>query len=590
MTTLSTTGANTFNETGSIETVTVGTSGYYDIAADGAQGGAGYGNSPGGLGAMASGEIYLAAGAELEIVVGAVGGAGGSGGGGGGGSFVIEINDGSGALATPIDEVIAGGGGGGGVSSGFGGQAAPTGGRGGNNYSGGAGGVDGLPGQPYAGGGGGFTGGAAGQSGSVSGVTFAGGRGGGSGGAGGFGGGGGAAADGGGGGGGYGGGGGGDTVGGGGGGSYVNANLGADPTLNVTTTTEGAATVDAANAGNGEVVITYEGLPCYRRGSRILTERGSIAVEDLRIGDRVVTASGGLRPVVWLGHRAIDCRRYRNARTVWPVRVAANAFAEGRPARDLWLSPGHSVAIDDVLMQIRALVNGRSVAQIETAEVEYWHVELDAHDILLAEGLPAESYLDCGNRCDFSNGGEFVAAHPDFAPRQWRETCLPLVEDGPQIGAARAKLVARLADEGVELTTEADAHILADGRRVTPMRIGARRLVFALPTDCASIMLRSRTFSPAHVEAESHDFRELGLCVARLQVDGDDVRLDDAALDHAGWQEAEYTDVRFARRWTNGAAPLPSGARLIFVELAGDGYYWREIRPAFVRAARKRRL
>jgi hypothetical protein len=104
--------SDTFNYSGAIQTFTVQTSGFYDIAADGAQGGGGFGSAVGGLGAMASGEIYLQAGATLEIVAGGAGATGAlGGGGGGGGSFVIETNNGS--SAVKVDEVIAGGGGGG---------------------------------------------------------------------------------------------------------------------------------------------------------------------------------------------------------------------------------------------------------------------------------------------------------------------------------------------------------------------------------------------------------------------------------------------------------------------------------------------
>ena len=102
----------TFSSTGEIQKATVEYAGYYDITAEGAQGGSGYDNSPGGFGAKASGLIWLQAGAQLEIVVGSPGDSGQYVGGGGGGSFVIETNDGSGGV--DVNEVIAGGGGGGG--------------------------------------------------------------------------------------------------------------------------------------------------------------------------------------------------------------------------------------------------------------------------------------------------------------------------------------------------------------------------------------------------------------------------------------------------------------------------------------------
>ena len=81
--------------------------------------------------------------------------------------------------------------------------------------------------------------------------------------------------------------------------------------------------------------------------------------------------------------------------------------------------------------------NGKTVGQEERSRVEYWHIELDEHDIILAEGLPAESYLDNGNRTGFINGGAFIEAHPDFKPKHWTDTCLPLVLEGPKVAEQR---------------------------------------------------------------------------------------------------------------------------------------------------------
>jgi len=281
-----------------------------------------------------------------------------------------------------------------------------------------------------------------------------------------------------------------------------------------------------------------------------------------------------LRPIRWLGHRRIDISRHTDPAAVQPVRVWANAFGEGLPRRDLWLSPGHSVASDGALMPISCLINGRSVAQINQDAIEYWHVELDAHDILLAEGLPAESYLDCGNRTAFANGGAFVEAYPDFAPKHWAETCLPLITEGPQVVSTRARLLARLSEQGYCVNQEADPCILVDGRRVEPVRLSETRLAFALPEGGREIALSSNTFIPAHTLAESADPRELGLFVARLQIDGADVALDDDETCATGWRNAEFYDGRFSHRWTTGETPLPAGARDVIVDLAGVGYYW----------------
>jgi hypothetical protein len=213
---------------------------------------------------------------------------------------------------------------------------------------------------------------------------------------------------------------------------------------------------------------------------------------------------------------------------------------------------------------------------VKRDRVEYWHVELDAHDILLAEGLPAESYLDCGNRTAFANGGAFVEAHPDFLPKHWRETCLPLVKEGPLVARTKARLIGRLLEEGFEIAHEPDAHLVVDGRRVEPSRSSQTRLTFDLPQSARQVTLKSLTFVPAHTVAESTDLRALGLCVSNIQFDGEAIALDDDAQCASGWHAAELSGGRFAHRWTTGATQLPAGARTIVIDLAGEGYYWRQ--------------
>jgi hypothetical protein len=157
----------------------------------------------------------------------------------------------------------------------------------------------------------------------------------------------------------------------------------------------------------------------------------------LAIGDAVVTVHGAVRPVVWIGRRWIDCRRHAAPRRGRPVRVRAHAFGAAVPGRDLLLSPDHAVFVEDVLVPVRCLIDGAGVVQERVGEIEYFYVELDAHDVMLAEGLPAESYLDTGNRADFGNGGGAVRLHPEFSGRAaaaaaWREarSCVPIVVYG----------------------------------------------------------------------------------------------------------------------------------------------------------------
>jgi hypothetical protein len=484
---LSTTQTNTFTATGGIQTATVVTAGYYDITADGAQGGSDSNpEASGGLGAIASGEIYLAAGAVLTVVVGGEGGFGSAvGGGGGGGSFVIESNSNSGAVGFNVDinEVIAGGGGGAsteadgqgglaGKTGGAGGEAAVYGGGGSFSYysPGGAGGKSGAAGdgapitiQGGGGGGGGFTGGigdtaGAAGNGSVKGVSsasFAGGAGGGAGisggtgGHGGFGGGGGGGGGssggggGGGGGGGYGGGGGGEghssygapTGGtGGGGGSFVAADA-----LDV-------STAPATHSGNGSVTITFESSLCYLSGTRILTPTGERWVEDLTIGDRVVTRFGGVQPIKWIGRQTYAADAVRGNREQIPVHMRAGSLGENLPARDLYVSPGHSMLIDGTLVLAKFLVNGITITQDWLPEtLDYFQLELQAHDCVIAEGTWSETFADgVGLRDLFHNVAEFHALFPDYRPPDELITlCAPRPQRGVALGTALRPIIER---------------------------------------------------------------------------------------------------------------------------------------------------
>jgi len=156
------------------------------------------------------------------------------------------------------------------------------------------------------------------------------------------------------------------------------------------------------------ITLASAGVACFAAGTRILTVDGPVPVAALRAGDRVVSGFGTIRPVVWIGWRRIDCSRHPRPQEVWPVRVRAGAFGDGTPLADLLLSPDHAVLVAGGLIPIRYLVNGRTIVQEAVDAITYWHVELERHGVILAEGLPCESYLDTGNRAAFEGGARRV--------------------------------------------------------------------------------------------------------------------------------------------------------------------------------------
>ena len=301
---------------------------------------------------------------------------------------------------------------------------------------------------------------------------------------------------------------------------------------------------------------------CYLSGTQITTARGEVPVEALRIGDLVATRSNGLQPISWIGHREVDCRRHPTPERVWPVRVAAGAFGVNLPRRDLFLSPEHAVFVDGVLIPIRCLINDATIRRQQSATATYWHVELPRHEVMLAEGLECESYLDCGNRNAFSNGGAFMALHPDFSPRTWEQDgCAPLHLSGPVVAAVRASLHRRAEALGYGLSADPQLRLQIDGRLLPRYRVRGNDNAwrFRLPAGGRSVVLLSRTaYGEAGAPGDA-GYHPLGVKLAGIvQCAGpqrQEMDLSDPALSQ-GFYGVE-PDGEKKWRWTNGAAVIP---------------------------------
>jgi hypothetical protein len=196
--------------------------------------------------------------------------------------------------------------------------------------------------------------------------------------------------------------------------------------------------------------------------------------------------------------------------------------------------------------------------------VTYDHVELEHHAALLAEGLPAESYLDSGNRALFESEATTVIPLPGYALAVWAEKAYaPLTFEGERLVQARASLLRRAEAIGHATTFEPGLYVVAAGKVVTPRRDGDR-FSFALPPGLHTVRLCSRQFVPAQLLPDSIDTRLLGVAVQRLEIDGQER---DAQSD-LGWYEAEA-----GLRWTDGDAEIVAPGRRLVVAVVPLGVY-----------------
>ena len=159
------------------------------------------------------------------------------------------------------------------------------------------------------------------------------------------------------------------------------------------------------------------GSNCLLKGTLIETPMGPVAVETLSVGDLVTTARGEARPVKWIGWQS-----HRKGGAVWnesvmPIRIKRYAIDSKTPQRDLYLSPNHALLIDGVLIRVKDLVNGQSIARVsmDTA-IDYYNIVLDSHEAVLAEGAAVETYLMRGDSYkSFTNFAEYQELYPDEA-------------------------------------------------------------------------------------------------------------------------------------------------------------------------------
>jgi hypothetical protein len=271
--------------------------------------------------------------------------------------------------------------------------------------------------------------------------------------------------------------------------------------------------------------------------------------------------------VLWVGRTRVALSGHPDPDAVLPIRITAGALAPGQPHRDLLVSPDHAILVGDILVPAYRLLNGATIRRdYGRSHIDYHHIELDTHDLLLAEGVRAESYLDTGNRALFDREAGFFHLFPRLTAQTDASTCRPLYLTGPRVTAAHGALLARALSLGYCLTAESDFFLLADGRRLPSG---------AIPAGARELRLGSRSAIPAELGL-GDDRRRLGVPVLAIRCDGQDLPL---ATLVSGCHPPEQNGP-LAWRWTDGDAmlrlPRPAAATIEINTQPGWMTYWQD--------------
>lgn len=174
--------------------------------------------------------------------------------------------------------------------------------------------------------------------------------------------------------------------------------------------------IGPGNFPGGAYTVTPLTVFCFLTGTLIGTPSGEMAVEVLRIGDRILTDRGHGVSVKWIGRQTLSTR-FGPADRLMPIRFAAGSLGDGLPHTDLTVTADHGMLVDGVICHAGALVNGISITRVPLTEMgetyTVYHIETEAHEIILANGAPAETFIDNVSRRAFDNFAEFETLYGD---------------------------------------------------------------------------------------------------------------------------------------------------------------------------------
>lgn len=312
---------------------------------------------------------------------------------------------------------------------------------------------------------------------------------------------------------------------------------------------------------------------CFLSGTIIRLIDGHCAIEDIKVGDTILTYDAQVKKkvskkVTWVGKkRAHINSKLPDDQAGYPVRILKDTFKKNVPNKDLLITPEHCLFIDGYFIPARMLVNGRSIFyDYSITSYDYYHVETENHSIIWADNMLTESYLNTGNRYQFNRDKKVVTL--DRQIKDWdKDAAAPLMVERSIVEPIFNKLVKRADrqkllfrnnhkfvmcnDHGLYLLTES-------GEEIYQNRVDNNQIVFKLPANTQGVYLVSKKSRPCDVIGPFVDDRRyLGVLVGKVSV------LNEYGAypltqymkkeDLQGWSVIEQAGYR----WTQGCAFLP---------------------------------
>jgi Ca2+-binding RTX toxin-like protein len=219
---------------------------------------------------------------------------------------------------------------------------------------------------------------------------------------------------------------------------------------------DSGALMGTVTFNTGEV-LTYSGIEkiiCFAAGTQIITSDGPVAIEDLEVGDCVMTMDNGVQPLRWIGSQKLGAGDFAASPKLKPIKISAGALGNGTPLNDLVVSRQHRIlvrsaiaermfGVNEILVAAIKLVGLPGVAIIEDAEsVEYFHMLFDQHEIVFSNGAATESLFtgpEALKAVSEDSRAEILKLFPDIA----EQTALLPVRPIPEKGAWVKRLVER---------------------------------------------------------------------------------------------------------------------------------------------------